>query len=59
MFLNCAPYNNCISETNEAQVDNADDPVFEMPMNILLDNYYNIPENLWQYSSDEPSNALT
>ena len=41
-FKNCAPFINCISETNNAQVDNAKDIDIVMPMYNLIeysDNY--------------------
>ena len=42
MFKNCAPFTNCISEINNAQVDNAKDIDIVMPMYNLIeysDNY--------------------
>ena len=42
IFKNCAPFINCISEINNAQVDNAKDINIVMPMYNLIeysDNY--------------------
>ena len=50
---NCAPFTNCISETNNKKIDNAN----VMPMYDLIeysDNYFEISESLWQYYIDEP-----
>ena len=50
---NCAPFTNCISETNNKKIDNAS----VMPMYDLIeysDNYFEISESLWQYYIDEP-----
>ena len=50
---NCAPFTNCISETNNKKIDNAN----VMPMYDLIeysDNYFEISESLWQYYIGEP-----
>ena len=42
MFKNCAPFTDCISQTNNTQVDNAKDIDIIMPMYNLIeysDNY--------------------
>ena len=60
-FKNCAPFNNCISEINNSQVDNAKDIDLVMPMSNLLeynDNYAKTSGSLWQYYRDEPSDNL-
>ena len=56
-FKNCAPFTNCISEINNAQVDNAKDIDIIMPMYNLIkysDNYAKARGSLWQYFTDEP-----
>ena len=63
-FKNCAPFINCISETNNInniQVDNAKDIDIIMPMYNLTeygDNYAKTTGSLWQYFRDEPDNNL-
>ena len=50
IFKNCAPFTNCISKTNNTQVDNAKDLV--VPMYNLIeysDNYSKTSGTLWQY----------
>ena len=50
---NWAPFTDCISETNNKKIDNAN----VMPMYNLIeysDNYFEISESLWQYYIDEP-----
>ena len=61
IFKNCAPFTNCISETNNTQVDNAKDIDIVMPMYNLIeyrDNYAKTSGSLWQYYRDEPKNNL-
>ena len=56
-FKNCAPFINCISEINNAQIDNAKDIDIVMPMYNLIeysDNYAKTSGSLWQYFRDEP-----
>ena len=60
VFKNFAPFNDCINEINNTQIDNAIDIEVVMPMYNLIEyrnNYWKISENLWQYYRDEP--ALT
>ena len=60
-FKNCAPFTNCISETNNTQVDNAKDIDIVMPMHNLIeysDNYAKTTGSLWQYFRDEPDDNL-
>ena len=60
-FKNCAPFTNCISEINNAQVDNAKDIDIVMPMYNLIeysDNYAKTTGSLWQYFRDEPNDNL-
>ena len=45
IFINCAPFTNCISEINNTQVDNGEDINIVMPMYNLIeysDNYSKI-----------------
>ena len=61
VFKNCAPFNNCISEINNTQADNAKDIDIVMPMYNLIeysDNYVKTSGSLWQYYRDEPNNNL-
>ena len=58
IFKNCAPFNDCISEINSAQVHNAKDLDIVMPMYNLIgysDNYGKTTGSLWQYCRDEPN----
>ena len=60
-FKNCAPFTNCISETNNTQVSNAKDIDIVMPMYNLIeysDNYAKTTGSLWQYFRDEPNNDI-
>ena len=60
-FKNCAPFTNCISEINNAQVDNAKDIDIVMPMYNLIeyrDNYAKTSGSLWQYFRDEPDDFI-
>ena len=57
IFKNCAPFTNCISEINNAQVDNAKDIDIVMPMYNLIeysDNHVKPSGSLWQYCKDIP-----
>ena len=57
IFKSCAPFTNCISETNNKQVDNAKDIDIVMPMYNLIeysDNYAKTTGSLWQYRKDIP-----
>ena len=58
IFRNCALFNNCISETNNTQIDNAKDIDIVMPMYNLIeysDNYAKTTGSLWQYCKDIPA----
>ena len=60
-FKNCAPFNDCISEINNTQVDNVKDIDIVMPMYNLIeysDNYVKTTGSLWQYFRDEPDDDL-
>ena len=55
IFKNCAPVTDCISEINNAQVDNAKYIDTVMPMYNLVeysDNYSKTSVSLWQYCKD-------
>ena len=57
VFKNCAPFINCTSEINNAQIDNTKDIYIVMPMHNLIeysDNYAKTTRSLWQYFRDEP-----
>ena len=56
IFKNCAPFTDCISKINNAQLDNAEDFHIIMPIHNLIeysDNYLKISKRLWQYYRDE------
>ena len=61
IFANCAPITNCISETNNTQVDDAHDIDIVKPMYNLIE-YSNIYsetlESLWQYYRDDNNNSI-
>ena len=60
-FRNCAPFTNCVSETNNTQIDNAKYIDIVMPMYNLIeysDNYSKTFGSLWQYYKDEPNDNL-
>ena len=60
-FKNCAPSTNCISESNNTQIDNAKDIDIVIPMYNLIkysDNYAKTSENLWQYYRDQRNDNL-
>ena len=60
IFKNCAPFVNCKSEINNAEIDNDEDNDIVMPMyNIeYSDNYSETSGSLWQYYKDEPNDNL-
>ena len=58
IFKNCAPFTDCISNTNNTQVDNAKDIDMVMPMYNLIeysDNYSKTSGSFWQYCKDIPA----
>ena len=60
-FKNCAPFNNCISEINNTQIDNTKDIDIVMPMYNLIeysDNYAKTLGSLWQYYRDKPNDNV-
>ena len=61
IFKNCAPFTECISRINSADLDNAQDIDIVMPMYNLTeysDNYSKTSGSLWQYYKDEPNDNL-
>ena len=58
IFKNCAPFTNCISEINNAQIDNAKDIDIVMTIYNLIEysnTYAKTTGSLWQYCKDIPS----
>ena len=58
IIIICAPFADCMIETNNAQKDNTKDIDVVMPMYNLIeysDNYSTTSESLWQYDRDEPA----
>ena len=58
ILKNYAPFTNCKSEINNAEIDNAKDIDIVMPMYNVIeysDNYSKTSGNLWQYYKDEPN----
>ena len=58
IFKNFAPFTDCISEINNAQVDDAKDIDVVMPMYNLIkcsDICLKTSGSLWQYYRDEPA----
>ena len=57
ILKNCTPFNNCISEINNTQTDNAKDIGTVMPMYNFIeygDNYSATSGSLWHHYRDEP-----
>ena len=57
VFKKCSPFTNCISEINNAPVDDAKDIDIVMPMYNLIeysDDYSKTPGTLWQNCKDIP-----
>ena len=55
IFKNCGPFTDCISETNNTQIDNAKDIDVVMPMYSLIEcskNYLKLSGSLWYYYID-------
>ena len=60
-FKNCAPFTNCKSEIDNAEINNAKDIDILISMYNLIeysDNYSKASESLWQYYSNEPNDNL-
>ena len=61
VFKSCAPFANCKSEINNAEIDNAEDIDIVMPIYNLTEyslNYSKTSLILWQYYNDEPNDNL-
>ena len=62
IFKNCAAVINCISNTNNTQIDNAEYIDAVVPMYNLIefsDNYSKTSGSLWQYYRHEPNANIT
>ena len=62
IFKNCAPFVNCKSEINNAEIDNAKDIDIVMPMYNLIeysDDYSETSGSFLQYYRDESNDNLT
>ena len=62
IIKNCATIADCVSEINNAQVDNAKDLAIVMPMYNLIecsDDYANTSGSLRQYCRNEPDDDIT
>ena len=60
-FKNCAPFTKCITEIDEATIDDAKDLHLVMPMYNLIEyssNYSEITESFWFYSKDEATDFI-
>ena len=58
IFKNCAPITDCISETNNTQIENAKYIDIVMPMYNLIEysnNFSKTCGSLWQYCKDIPA----
>ena len=55
IFKNCAPFNDCITEINYTQIDDAQKNDIVMLMYNLTEYRDAYLESLWQYYRDEPS----
>ena len=58
MFKNCVPFTNCISEINNARLDNANVINVVVSMYNLIEysnNYSKTLRRLWQFYRDEPA----
>ena len=61
VFKICAPFINCKTEINNAEIDNAKYIDIIIPMYNLIeytDNYSKTSGRLWQYHRDEPNDNL-
>ena len=62
IFKNCVPFTDCISETNNTQIDNATYLDVVMWMHSLVEyrnNYLKTSASLWQYYRNDPNDILT
>ena len=61
IFKNCAPFINCKTEINNAEIDNAKDVDIVMSMYNLIkykDNFSKASGSLWQYYKYESNDKL-
>ena len=62
IFTNCAPFTDCINETNSRQIDNVKYIYVVRPMYNLIeysDNYSKASVELWQNCRDDPNDNIT
>ena len=62
VFKNCAPFTDCINETNNTQIDNSKFIDVVIPMYNLTEysnNYSKTSESLWKYYIDDPNDNIT
>ena len=62
IYKNYSPSNDCISEINKTQAENANDLDVVMPMYNLIEhsqNCSNISGRFWQYCRGEPNDNIT
>ena len=58
IFKNCAPFINCKTKINNAEIDNVKDINIVIPMYSFIEygnNYSKTLGSLWQYYKDEPN----
>ena len=61
IFKNCAPFTDCISKTNNTQIDNAKNLDVMMLIYNLIEyshNYTKTSGSLWQYYRDNPNDNI-
>ena len=62
IFKNFSPFTDCISEINNAQIDNSKYIDVVLPMQNLIeygDNYSKTPGSSWPYHRDDPNDIIT
>ena len=61
VFINCAPFIECICEINNTQIDNTKDIDIVIPMYDVIeysDSYSKTSGSLWQYYRDGPDDNI-
>ena len=58
IFKNCAPFTKCISKTNDAEIDNAQDIDIVMPMYNLIEYSNNYLKTSGSYGSTTKMNQM-
>ena len=61
VFINNAPFINCVSKINDVKIDNAEDLDVVMSMHNLLEyskKYKKTTGSLWNYYRDQPSSTI-